>query len=85
MTSAALVLLTSAIAVGILYIVMIFLQFLVQSAICAGCGVALLEINTSAPTDMELFAMTALMAVIAISLFRAFQAWRVAIGRVKAG
>jgi len=82
MTSAFLMLITAAIGAGIIYLIMVFLQFLFHSAICSGCSLALFEINNASPTDFELFAMAALMAVIAISLFRAFKAWREATERL---
>jgi len=84
MTTAFLLLASVSACAAVLYLLTIFMQFLLYSAACTGCGMALLQIASMPnPTDANFFAMAALMAVIAFGVFHVFRSWGVAIKRLR--
>lgn len=82
MTSAVLLLATAGAAAAVLYVLMCFLQFLAQSAICSGCGLALIDIAQFVPGDIGIIMMTALMASMMTSAFLAWRGWQDAMKRL---
>ena len=61
---------------------MCFLQFLAQSAIRSGCGLALMDIAQFVPGDLAIIMMMALMAAMMASAFLAWRGWQDAMKRL---